>query len=464
MFKTFLETPVYNNDTRDSLTDYPKDEEISHIKKKKLFNTFKFKDFLIEVYANDKPTQINSIHHIQILVKNNIGKKYIGLFRFGIESSKDLLFPKVYLAYVYKDYQGQGISKAIYLYLIDTFGGLISDNDLTGGDDKPGSIDTWVSLSKMSNLYSYVARDNHDDTHTVKQVSNISKSLMGRADEVFVLSKYPLNLTLKEHLKEWIEEKKPSKVSHSKIVKNSGTVMSKIVDQYKFTTMKGNIVKVHFDIRDNGAEIVFYVNDALSDDSSKTEGSDYDTEILSGVLWVVKYIADKKGLTELRFDAWKSKDDFKIRKNIDIIGPTKKLLLILDKCIKIATDTEKVVLPITQARLDLSKKFNMPLRDVYNFNKEELLERLQVVKQSVEEGKDLRSVHSTFHDVKIFDPKDLEDAIKVYNVAYQSNTEEGFKDTSNRRLSLYRKLIAKNMIGWKVEQYGESFILRRGTI
>ena len=262
-------------------------------------------------------------------------------------------------------------------------------------------------------------------------------------------------------LNEWIEPKKPNQVTKKKVTKNQGTMKEKKIDEYKFTTSKNNVVKVQFDIEDGKASIIFYVNDVLSDDSSKKSGSDYDTEILSGVLWVIKYAVEKLNLHTLEFSAWKSDNDFKLIKNVDMSIPTKNLLHSIDEKIREIQHTEPVLVPPSEIRISLAKKLNRELTDVYDFDKDRMLDKLKSIKKCVEDGKDLRAIDSEIGNEKRFDFSELIDYMKKYTIAYESNSEDGFKDYSNRRESLYSKMIAKYFSDWKVQKTGSHFTLSK---
>ena len=75
---------------------------------------------------------------------------------------------------------------------------------------------------------------------------------------------------------EYIEPTYPSGIKTS-TVKKSGVQGSVIpIKQYRFTTSKGNDVKVHFKRTEEegmkSADVVFYVNDTLDDSSSSKDG------------------------------------------------------------------------------------------------------------------------------------------------------------------------------------------------
>ena len=74
-------------------------------------------------------------------------------------------------------------------------------------------------------------------------------------------------------LQESLEPKRPiGNVKHTTFIKNNGTMLSKKVHNYNFTTTKGNKVDLQCKINGEGEEdVVFYVNGRLSDDAKQVE-------------------------------------------------------------------------------------------------------------------------------------------------------------------------------------------------
>lgn len=95
-----------------------------------------------------------------------------------------LPYPQVEIAIVPKEYQGKGIGIELYYALIEYYGGLISDKELT-----KGTIAIWIKLSKMY-PYSYIIDKN---SMYVKRINQISRVNIGKVSELFMVSKTPFN-------------------------------------------------------------------------------------------------------------------------------------------------------------------------------------------------------------------------------------------------------------------------------
>lgn len=68
------------------------------------------------------------------------------------QTPPEVIFPKVKLSFVYQDWQGKGVGKAMYKEMIDYTNGLTSDDALTG-EEGYGSFDIWQSLGKQYYAY-----------------------------------------------------------------------------------------------------------------------------------------------------------------------------------------------------------------------------------------------------------------------------------------------------------------------
>ena len=113
------------------------------------------------------------------------------------------------------------------------------------------------------------------------------------------------------NFKHWIEavelNQPVAKVTRSNVTLGKGTNSEQRAIQYFWKTNKGNIIKLRFIPQGNDKyQIVFYVNDTLKDDATKS--SKRDIEVLSNVWFLIKNKADDLQAQELSFTAYTDDD------------------------------------------------------------------------------------------------------------------------------------------------------------
>jgi hypothetical protein len=278
-------------------------------------------------------------------------------------------------------------------------------------------------------------------------------------------------------LEEYIEPSYPAKVKSS--IKNKAGVQGSIIPlkQYQFTTSKGNDVKVHFKIEDymdlvKTGNVVFYVNDTLDDSSSSQEGSvGTDPEILSGVLGIVKKIADKLKLDEITFEAWKGKGDEKVVKDLNYQEIKPKVEKEFNSFYNKIVSFEPELLPISDKQIELGNKLGREPKPIPEINKENIIKILNAIKKAIDNNILLHSypVDELNHFVKnnerlreLFpESKELVSLLYEYSKRMVSNSERGFVVKRNRRASLYKKFVSRFMPEWDINVDMDHFTLTR---
>lgn len=269
-------------------------------------------------------------------------------------------------------------------------------------------------------------------------------------------------------LNESVEPQQPSsKITKSTVIKNKGTHRQKPITQYQFTTKNGNNVKVQLSKTDDSADIVFYVNDTLNDGSS----GERDPEILNGVLYLMKILPKRANLNTLTFSAWSGNGDNKILKNIPIKEPKEQFLKSFEKFIESFKKFTPTPIPHSQFRIDLAKKFDKPLIQLYDLNKERISKILNDLNEYSKT--DDTQVYGLIGDLHVFSSNNkiietldgygelIKNGYK-YAEAILSNTESGVPKNTNRRQSLYSKIINKFFKSdWNIEQSGSSFTMTK---
>ena len=111
----------------------------------------------------------------------------VGVLAFDEPHESFLPYPMVTFSGVKKEHRGKGYSKLLYAFVINMYGGIISDATLTG-EEGYGSFQVWQSLGKKYTLYMV-----NTDTGEVNPLQNISKSSMGRHDERYLATSKPFD-------------------------------------------------------------------------------------------------------------------------------------------------------------------------------------------------------------------------------------------------------------------------------
>lgn len=283
-----------------------------------------------------------------------------------------------------------------------------------------------------------------------------------------------------KQLDEYIEPTYPKGVKSS-IFKKRGVQGSVIpIKQYKFTTSKGNDVKVHFKVteEDGGitknADIVFYVNDTLDDSSSQKGGSATDSEILSGVLGIISKVSDRLNFDTMTFEAWSGEGDVKTIKGLDFSKMKDDLLNRLKKFLSNVKNTEPKILEPTERMRELAAQFG---RDpVYRpeFDKEKLITIITKAINFIKEENPfiegiLRYIENEYTGevgsvvFKIFPEfTEIHEMLKKAEKIILSNTKEGYKQKRNRREAIYTKLINRYFADkWEISKYYDKFTMVR---
>jgi GNAT superfamily N-acetyltransferase len=182
-FKTFLNESPYWDDSNKNLSKLSdltreKDElRYQNVQRHgSLVSSKQFGDYTLELWKNKNNRALFALKDGQIV--GFLGAVRLEYFRF----------PKVISVYVYDEYQGKGIGKAMYDFMIDTVGGLVSDKSLTGEEGK-GSFQMWQKLAKDYNPYFLRWKDNRYQTIPVKE---FNREMMTSSDENFMVSKKPV--------------------------------------------------------------------------------------------------------------------------------------------------------------------------------------------------------------------------------------------------------------------------------
>jgi|688.fasta_scaffold213153_1 hypothetical protein len=285
-------------------------------------------------------------------------------------------------------------------------------------------------------------------------------------------------------LKELLEPKKPGSAVKSSTVSVSGAQgsISKI-SQQKFTTSKGNVVKVWFkptqaDDGNPSVEITFYVNDTVYDNSS-SEGKDIanDFEILSGVGYLVNNTLDRKKLNHCTFLAYSSNRDTRTKFNI----PLEKYLVKLNHSLTTFYDqianfnpTPEQLSAELERRNALLARLKRPLETSVNMVDPNLTNALSQMHAFINQPFDETSLerysklltaieHSSSHYVynNTGFPKLIND-LHEFKLIVRSYSKDGAEITSNRRASVYSKLIQKFFSDkWDIKTQGAHFTLTR---
>lgn len=271
--------------------------------------------------------------------------------------------------------------------------------------------------------------------------------------------------------RQWMEivdfAKPSASVKKSKVVKNPGTNAAKQLLQFRWRTKLGNDVKLQLEPKyDDAYNVVFYVNDTLYDDSSKTQESNRDPEILSGVFYVLQDKAERLNIKELTFTAFPSDADTKIVRNL----PYDDQIVInyLNKFKEAVQSHIVKFIDPSQKLIDLYVKLNKPLPQTPDIDQKTLLKWADDLQQIIknppkqEDGSQLdpfvdylkqligngrlQSLRFNVHQLEIL----------LFNLsnAYKSHSNRGWLRNRNRRLMIYTKLVPRYFPNWKMEVSG----------
>lgn len=189
----FKESPVWDDNNKNmgyrepldkstNTAEYDNAEFKRFTKVSKKFNEINVGDFTVVGYKNEDNYYIWSISkdgHI-------VGQLIVDIW------NNDKFTPKANNMVVYKNYQRNGLSEAMYRMVIEDAGLLVSSNSLTGEDKQGGSFDVWRKLSTIY-PYAYILQY-YPKPATLKPVKTFERSDMKNSSQYFIVSKEPLSL------------------------------------------------------------------------------------------------------------------------------------------------------------------------------------------------------------------------------------------------------------------------------
>lgn len=151
------EMPMINDKHKDISKLGSENELIDHYKDSKehskLIKTIPIKDGLIQIFKDDFGDKIYATGYV---IVNN---KPIGIIlgetnnAFGDIHAILKKIPIISMVFVTNNNQGKGYGYLMHKEIINLFGGIISDNDLSGEDGKSGSYGLFIKLSKEFKSY-----------------------------------------------------------------------------------------------------------------------------------------------------------------------------------------------------------------------------------------------------------------------------------------------------------------------
>ena len=185
IIRKFTEMPVWDDSNLDLDDPHPKSHEVNS----KRFNSISRQDTLmkkkelingmsVEVYQNRVKTNSSTF-----LIKTENNQRIL-CGELDAHIHGDYPFPSIIMSYILKNYQGKGFAKEMYNSAIDAFGGLVSDEKLTG-EKIHGAFDIWTSLAKL--YYSYLIEPTMNGLD-VKEVGMFDKNMMGDTNVRFMVS------------------------------------------------------------------------------------------------------------------------------------------------------------------------------------------------------------------------------------------------------------------------------------
>jgi hypothetical protein len=253
----------------------------------------------------------------------------------------------------------------------------------------------------------------------------------------------------------------PSNVKYSIVTKSGVQGSVKKISQYSFKTSQGNDVKVHFSLNNekSSANVVFYVNNTLYDNSS----GEYDPEILSSVLGIIRKVANQRKLSELTFTAFSGAGDTKNVKNIPF--NTEKFLHTLSKTKHEIEKHEVKMLPPSSISIKIAQSYGVEPKSRPEFNKEELLsllEKLSVTNFTIDSIHPIQELENLNLGKIISSWDNFLKELGQLKKHILSKTEQGLTVTKNRRESIYSRLIDRFFSSeWNVEKQYDHFTLTR---
>jgi hypothetical protein len=293
-------------------------------------------------------------------------------------------------------------------------------------------------------------------------------------------------------LTEFLEPAKPNKTTTSTIKKAGPQGSTYPVKQLKFTTANGNVVKLHIkpETAEDGTASVngmFYVNNTLYDDSSASEASTRDTEILPGVFYTLFAYLDRARINHCTFTAYSGSRDTKTKFNVPLdrdIRTIGKGILALKNRISGFVVTQSMVDAAVAKRNATLQKLGRPLVDnVTIIYKPELLQALQDLAELVGDvfpaldASNIQAVSEHYvnaiailtkynHTVREW-PEYTQLITDLHSTELKLRTyyPGGAAVTQNRRFNVYSKLLNKYYSSnWTINTSGDTFHLTRKNL
>ncbi len=267
-------------------------------------------------------------------------------------------------------------------------------------------------------------------------------------------------------LYEIVEPQKPKKINKSTFIKNKGTNIAKPILQYYWKTSLGNKIKLQLDFDGEKYDVNFYVNDTHYDDASAREGRIRDPEILNSVIYVLKKKMDELNAKKFTFKGQDSPKDYKMIYNLPLEPTKNNLVKTLESLLNFLKNRTPVLIPPSQERLDLFKKFNRPAPGPRPDFSDETIDKLNIILEKIKANQlaDYDQIFQSyiqkeFEAVK-YDSNPLIQMIKRYNQIIESQTG-GWNRYKNRRAEVYDKLMQRFFSDWKIERSRNNFTLTR---
>jgi len=340
----------------------------------------------------------------------------------------------------------------------------------------------WLRLSGSSSVfvenditktYTISQKKYLKELHDSKNISILFDNGSGRNIALYDTNEYVTSQALAR------PTKPINTVRKRDIIKNPGTNTAKSLIQYQFTTSYGNVVKVQMEPQgDDSYNIVFYVNDTLADESSKTENSARDKDILPGVLYVIKNKANKLKAKTITFHAIKGKGDTKVMNKTDPSPYLNNVIKELRNLTVTLNNHKVTMIEPDEGIINLYKKLNMgtpearPDLDInrvlgYISQVTYAIQNNDITKYPTEVAKACNDVVANLYsniDWNKFNIN-IEPAIaslKNLEGAIYSNTEIGWLTNKNRRSSIYDKLLNRYFSDeWDIKKSNSYFTLTR---
>lgn len=271
-------------------------------------------------------------------------------------------------------------------------------------------------------------------------------------------------MEFKSWLNEIVEPQKPGKVTKSTVIKNKGTNTARPIMQFYWKTALGNKVKLQLDKKDeNEYDVVFYVNDTHYDDATASDGRIRDPEVLNSVIYVLKNKTNDLNINKFHFKAQDSPKDYRLIHNLPSEPLKSNLINNLSSLIKHLETRTPVMLPPSQERIDLAKKFNRPIPQAKEDFRKENIEELKNTLIKIQNNQLVD--YDQFIDLKDFaninyNPQSLIEMMKEFNQIITSQTG-GWNRYKNRRAEVYDKLMKKYFPDWIIERSRNNFTLTR---